>query len=194
MDIRPVTGNELLDVLPDLAKLRINVFREWPYLYDGTLEYEQKYLTKFKQDPHAVIAVARDGKDIVGASTASPLYGHADEFAQPFKDRGYDPARVFYFGESVLLPEYRGRGIGHAFFDIRERHAKSVGNYNIAAFCAVMRDERDLRKPSDYRPLNSFWTKRGFAMEHGLLAEFSWKEPDTAEEISHRLQFWVKTL
>ena len=44
-----------------------------------------------------------------------------------FVARGIEVARLFYFGESVLLPEYRGQGVGHAFFDHREAQARGVG-------------------------------------------------------------------
>ena len=48
-------------MLPDLARLRITVFRDWPYLYDGTLDYEQEYLAKFAAAKGAVCVIARDG-------------------------------------------------------------------------------------------------------------------------------------
>ena len=39
--IRVLTGNDpaLLEVVSDLARLRIEIFRDFPYLYDGTLAY-----------------------------------------------------------------------------------------------------------------------------------------------------------
>lgn len=40
--LKQVTGAELASVVPELARLRIRVFREFPYLYDGTWEYEEK--------------------------------------------------------------------------------------------------------------------------------------------------------
>ena len=43
----PVTAHSGTAVTPfntALAELRIQVFREWPYLYEGTLAYEQHYL------------------------------------------------------------------------------------------------------------------------------------------------------
>ncbi|MCD8525997.1 MAG: GNAT family N-acetyltransferase [Alphaproteobacteria bacterium] len=195
MEVLPLTGNALHDALPALADLRIRIFRAWPYLYDGTLDYEEKYLKKFSEAEGALVVVARDDNGhIVGASTASPLLGHADEFAAPFAARGHNPNRVFYFGESVLLPEYRGHGIGHKFFDYRENHARQSGNYDIAAFCAVVREEADTRKPDDYQPLDIFWNKRGFTREENMLASFNWKEIDSADEISHNMQFWIKKL
>ena len=30
-----------------VAALRITVFREWPYLYDGSVDYEARYLSAF---------------------------------------------------------------------------------------------------------------------------------------------------
>ena len=195
METGVLTGEELQKALPALAELRITVFRAWPYLYDGTREYEETYLKKFSAAKDAVIVVARDGDKIVGASTASPLLGHADAFAAPFAERGYDPARVFYFGESVLLPDYRGRGIGHAFFEERERAARASGNFDVAAFCAVVRDEHDPRKPGTYLPLDEFWQKRGFSRERGMTATFPWKEiGGGAGETAHAMQFWLKKL
>ncbi len=69
--------------------------------------------------------VAHDGDEIVGASTAAPMIEHADEFAEPFENAGFDFNKIFYCGESVLLKSHRGHGLGHAFFDGREAHAKS---------------------------------------------------------------------
>ena len=61
LDVKSLVGEEIKAVLPDLARLRIIVFRDWPYLYDGTLEYEQEYLAKLAAAKGAVCVVARDG-------------------------------------------------------------------------------------------------------------------------------------
>lgn len=192
--VEPLEGPALAEAVPALAELRIAVFRDWPYLYDGTLEYERRYLEKFAAAEGALIVVARDGDQIVGAATASPMLGHADEFAAPFRRAGHDPARVFYFGESVLRPQYRGRGLGHAFFDHREAQARRLGVFMHAAFCAVVRSNDHPRKPAGYVPLDAFWAKRGYQRVEGLVATFSWKDIDTPGEISHAMQFWVKAL
>ena len=117
LSVEAVTGSALQDVLPYLARLRITVFRDWPYLYDGSEEYEREYLAKFIAADGAVCIVARDGETIVGASTASPMAETDEEFIEPFKTDGYDIAKVFYCGESVLIGDYRGQGVGHKFFE-----------------------------------------------------------------------------
>ncbi len=193
-DVISLRGEELKNALPALAELRMSVFRQWPYLYDGELSYEQKYLEKFSAAPDALIVVARVDGRIVGASTASPLLGHADEFARPFQQQGYDPRRVFYFGESVLLPDYRGHGIGHAFFDHREARAREGGQFDIATFCGVIRSADDPRRPDSYVPLDAFWTKRGFKKDERLVTQLAWKETGQQDDVSHDMQFWIKHL
>ena len=72
---------------------------------------------------------------------------HAREFAAPFAAAGFDLADTFYCGESVLLPDYRGRGVGHRFFDLREAQARKIGR-RWCCFCAVIRpDDHPLRPP-----------------------------------------------
>ena len=39
-----LTGADVRTVLDDVARLRISVFRDFPYLYDGSLDYERDYL------------------------------------------------------------------------------------------------------------------------------------------------------
>ena len=192
--VAPLTGAAISAALPALARLRIAVFRDWPYLYDGTIDYEQGYLAKFSKSDGAVIVAAYDGADIVGVATASPMLGHADAFAQPFRDRGLDVARMFYFGESVLLRSHRGRGLGHAFFDHREAHARALGGYTHATFCAVVRPDDHPAKPKDYVPLDAFWEKRGFAKLDGLVGSFSWRDVGDGSESAKAMQFWMKAL
>jgi GNAT superfamily N-acetyltransferase len=192
--VAPLTGTAFADALPDLARLRMTVFRDWPYLYDGTLEYEQGYLRRFSESPGAVIVAASDGPRIVGAATASPMVGHADAFAEPFRARGYDVSRIFYFGESVLLREYRGRGIGHAFFDRREAHARSLGGYTHTTFCAVVRPPDHPMKPPDYVPLDAFWQRRGYMRMEGLVGSYAWRDIGDKDETAKPMQFWMKAL
>jgi len=69
LTVSTLTGATLSKALPALAALRIEVFRDFPYLYDGDLEYERGYLETFSEAAGAIIVIARDGDQIVGAST-----------------------------------------------------------------------------------------------------------------------------
>ena len=191
--IEPMRGAALDGVLDDLAKLRIAVFAEYPYLYDGTEAYERQYLREFAAETGSVLIAARHKGTIVGAATASPMSGQKPEFRAPVEAAGYPAADVFYFGESVLLPEYRGRGIGHAFFDARETAAR-VGGAKCACFCAVVRPEDHPARPADHRPLDAFWRARGYERLEGVTTHFEWAEHGGPEEIDHTMQFWIGAL
>ena len=192
--VTPLTGTALTAALPDLARLRIAVFRDWPYLYDGTLAYEQGYIARFATATDAVIVAALDGDRIVGAATASPMLGHADAFAEPFRSHGFDVACIFYCGESVLLPEYRGRGLGHAFFEHREAHARNLGRFTHATFCGVVRPPDHPRRPPGHVALDAFWAKRGYAKIEGLVGAFEWPDIGETVKTSKPMQFWMKAL
>lgn len=183
------SGDALTALLPEMAQLRIMVFREWPYLYEGSLDYERSYMSRFIEAPGHVAICAFNGDRLVGMATASPLIHQHEEFAEPFIKAGYKPEEIFYFGESVLLPEYRGQGVGHRFFDGREAHALSHG-YEKTAFCAVIRPDNHPMKSPDIRPLNDFWRKRGYVPLDGLIAQFSWRDIGEAEETEKPMQYW----
>jgi GNAT superfamily N-acetyltransferase len=189
-----LTGPAMTAALPALARLRMTVFRDWPYLYDGTLAYEENYLREFAASKGAVIVAARDGDQIVGVATGAPMVHHAEEFAAPFKQTGYDIERIFYFGESVLLASHRGRGLGHKFFDAREAHARDLGGFTHTAFCGVVRPDRHPARPASYFALDPFWTKRGYQKLDGMIAHFSWTDLGQSEKTDKPMQFWIRPL
>ena len=193
MKVTALQGDALVAALPEVAALRINVFRDWPYLYDGDLAYETEYLKPYANSPQAIIVGAYDGDQLVGASTGAPLLDHADDFGAAFQNTVYNLKDVFYFAESVLLPQYRGQGIGHQFFDLREAHARSMG-FTYVTFCGVLRPSDHPSRPATYRPLDDFWRGRGYAPLDGVVAEFGWKDVGDADETRKPLQFWMRHL
>lgn len=189
--VRPLTGSEISGALDDLARLRIAVFAAFPYLYDGEAAYEAEYISEYAAAPDAVLVAAFDGSRIVGAATAAPMMHQKAEFRLPFEARGLDVSKVFYFGESVLLPQYRGAGVGHAFFDQREAQAHACGA-NAACFAAVVREADHPARPADYVPLDGFWAKRGYAVVPGLVTTLGWKEHGEEAESVKTMQYWLK--
>jgi GNAT superfamily N-acetyltransferase len=192
-ELRDFRGTEITGILDDLAALRIEVFRAFPYLYDGDRAYERRYLGAFAASPRAFVAAAFDGERLVGAATSSPMEDHADDFSAPLAAAGLDPTAVYYCAESVLLPAYRGQGLGHRFFDAREAEGRRLGR-TTAAFCSVIRPEVHAARPKGYRPLDAFWRKRGYAPMPGAVARFAWRDLGDAEETEKPLQLWTRRL
>nr|WP_256478458.1 GNAT family N-acetyltransferase [Notoacmeibacter sp. MSK16QG-6] len=180
-------------MLTGLARLRISVFGDWPYLYDGDEAYEARYLGNFIDGDGAFVAAAFDGDTLIGAATAAPLLQHMDDVAEPIRQLGLDPKSIFYLSESVLLPKYRGAGIGHGFFDMREDEARRQ-NFSSAMFCAVDREAGDHRRPVNARSLEPFWRGRGYRRVDGPKAHISWREKGQSNETDHSLTLWMRDL
>jgi GNAT superfamily N-acetyltransferase len=185
------TGAAVTPLLPDLARLRVEVFRDFPYLYDGDAAYEQGYLQVYANTPGAAVIVARDEKRIVGASTCLPLAAEMNSVQKPFLDAGMDVRKIFYFGESVLEAPYRGRGIGVSFFQARE--AQATG-YEMTAFCAVNRPDDHPLRPKNYVNLHEFWRHRGYRLRPELVCSMAWRDVGEAAPTTKTLQFWTKDL
>ena len=191
--VRGLTGADLEAALDDVARLRIAVFRDWPYLYDGDPDYERRYVATYRESPHAIVVGAFDGARLVVAATGTPMEDHGAEFGAAFAGSGLSLRDIFYCAESVLLPDYRGRGIGHAFFDAREDHARALGRTH-SAFCRVVRPDDHPMRPAGYRPLDAFWRKRGYAPLEAAVAEYAWKDIGEAEKTRKPMQVWLRAL
>jgi GNAT superfamily N-acetyltransferase len=193
LSYRALRGADLRSAVDDLAALRIEVFRDWPYLYDGDPDYERSYIKPYLQSSQALVVGAYDGPDLVGAATGTPLSDHAADFGAGFETASIEIAKTFYCAESVLRAPHRGQGAGHVFFDMREAHARALG-FAYCCFCAVIRPEDHPARPPTHRPLDPFWRARGYRPLTGVIAHFSWKDVGAGQETRKPLQFWIRSL
>ena len=193
MTIQTLHGDQIAPYIDDVARLRIEVFHDFPYLYDGDMAYERSYLKTFSQAKDSVLVLALHDGEVVGASTGLPLTEEPPEIQAPFIEKGYDVERVFYFSESVLRNMYRGQGIGLSFFQQREQWARDLGRFDTLTFCAVVRPEDHPLRPSEFVPLDDFWQHRGFHSTD-MLCLMEWKDRDESAASEKRLRFWVKSL
>ncbi|HEY2395953.1 MAG TPA: GNAT family N-acetyltransferase [Rudaea sp.] len=189
-----ITGADIAAYVDDLARLRIEVFREFPYLYDGDEDYERKYLQTYVKSPRSLAVLVHDGAELIGASTGLPMKGETAEFQRPFLENGYDIGTVFYCGESVLRKDYRGRGIYKHLFQAREQHASELPGIALCTFCGVRRPSDHPLRPSDYAPLNAIWQRFGYSEQPQLETSYVWKDVDQAKPSAKTMRFWTKAL
>lgn len=184
-------GAELAPHLDALGELRIAVFHEYPYLYAGTLEHEREYLGTYVRSSGSLVVLVFDEERVVGATTCLPMVDEGPEFQAAFVQAGYDLSTICYFGESILLPAYRGQGIGKEFFVRREAHVRKLG-LKLSTFCAVDRPAEHVLRPQGYRPLDDFWRSQGYVKRPELQATFVWQEIGEETESPKTLTFWTK--
>lgn len=187
-------GAEIRDYFEDFAKLRMTVFKEYPYLYEGSLEYELEYLETYTKSEKAFLFAVYDGEQMVGATTAIPFSDETEELKKSLLNQSIEIDKIFYFGESILLKEYRGLGLGHRFMDERESHAKSFKEYTHTAFCSVIRPEDHPLRPENYRPNDSFWIKRNYKTQDNWTTKMEWIDIDSSISTYKPMIFWMKAI
>lgn len=192
--IRTFTGGAIKPYIPSIAKLRMEIFHDYPFLYEGDIDFETRYLKKYAQCKDAIAVLVFDGAKIVGASTGLPFEDELPEFKKPFIDAGLPIPECFHFGESVLKKEYRGRGIGHHLFDHREEHVKHLKRFKRICFCTVASHKDHPKRPHDYLPLDNFWKKRGYTQHPELKCLVDRKEIGENDTAPKPLTFWIKEL
>lgn len=188
-----LNGGQIAGRIEPLAKVRIEVFRDWPYLYEGSLDYERHYLDTYARSPGSLAVLVWEAERCIGATTSQPLAEATDAAQRPFLAQGMDLERIHYFGESVLLPGYRGRGLGVKFFEAREAHARRLGQ-RLCAFCSVDRPDDHPARPAEFVPNDAFWTRRGYRREPSLRTEFSWTDVGSALPSPKPMTFWTREL
>ena len=193
MRIETLTGDAVVPFLPHLARLRREVFFHWPYLYAGREDEESRYLDIYARRPGFGLILALDGDTPVGAATCLPLAEENEAVQAPFRQRGLEVSRFCYFAESVLLPAWRGSGIGVAFFQAREAHARALES-DFAAFCSVVRPADHPARPEGATDLHEFWRHRGFSPYPDLQCTMRWTDVGDDVETEKQLAFWLKSL
>lgn len=188
-------GEAMSPYIPDIARLRIEVFRDFPYLYQGDMDYEANYLKHFASCPQSIVVIARNtAGEVVGASTGMPLAFEDQAFKAPIENSPWPVETFFYCAESVLQRRYRGCGLGVAFFKAREAHALALGGFQRVGFCAVQRASEHPLRPAHYQPLDAFWQKRGYTAYPKLTVQFAWTDVGDSDESAKTLMFWSKPL
>ena len=189
--VRSFTGSGLKPYLHSVAKLRMEVFREYPYFEEPDLEREVQTLRKIFSHRESIGVLIMDNTTIVGASIGYPLALEDSSLLKPFKERRVDINTYYTFGDSVLLKAYRGRGIGHHFFDAREAHVSQYKKYKQICFFVPEHTET---APKDYIPLADFWRKRGYVPHPEMKGFLSWKTVGEAHATEKQMVYWLKEL
>lgn len=192
--IRTLTGAAIRTYIPSIAKLRMEILKEFPYLIAGSPEEDAQYLKRLSQSKDSIAILVFDGPKIIGVSTGIPLKEERPQFQKPFLEKSDNPADYYYFGVSALLKEYRGRGLAHHFFDLREHHVKNLKRYKKICFTIASRPQNHPKRPLDYVPLDAFWKKRGYIEHQNLIATFPWREIEEETPSPKKLHFWTKNL
>jgi GNAT superfamily N-acetyltransferase len=192
--VRSFTGIGLKPYLHMIAKLRMEVFREYPYFEEPDRDRETQFLRKLFSNKESIGVLIFDNTTLVGASLGYPLTVEEPSLHRPFKERHLNIESYFFFADSVLLKAYRGRGIGHHFFDAREAHVIHYKKFKHICFCVLDHPEIDQQRPKDFIPLLDFWRKRGYIKHSEMKCFLAWKGIGEAHSTEKQMIYWIKDL
>jgi len=187
------SGPALLPYLPEIARLRITIFREFPYLYKGSEEIETKYLQAYAETPDACVFVVRDGETAIGAVTGVSLSAEPADFTAPFAAGPYPLDTIYYLGEVLFLPGYRGQGLGSQLLKELADHVRSLGRYRYLACATIVRPEDHPLRPSDYHPIDGLLIRAGLIKHPELYVTLPWPDLD-GNVTDNTMVFWIKEL
>jgi GNAT superfamily N-acetyltransferase len=193
LEYETLSKDTIVPHLDALAQLRLGVYLDYPYLYRGTVENERSYLSKVSASEKGITVVAKVGDLIVGVATGMPFVDQPDAYKDVFIKRGEAIDDLFYFGEALVLPRYRGQGSGQKFVEFQEEWARSLG-LKRATFCSVVRPSNHPLRPRNYNPGEPFWTRRGYSLLPDYVAQVPWKEVGEDAESLKTMQFWIGDL
>ena len=184
-------GKEIYPYIQDLARLRISIFREYPYLYDGNDTYEAKYLSKFSEVEDTYVVLIFDNDKVIGAFTGIPIRFEDETIVKHIpQDKVND---TYYLSEILLDKNYRGKGIGAQLLHQLEDKIISLKKYKRFYFASVIRPEDHPEKPKEYRSLDTMWLSNGY-QPTSFTCTLSWKEISEEVETEKTLALWEKEI
>lgn len=199
LQFQKIVGKEILDHIDQVAEFRIRYFQDFPYLYVGNLEYEQRYLDGFAQDEKAVLVKISNSKgDLLGISTGLPLVTCSDILkgaSDLFESAGHDANNFYYYGEIILDYSLRGKGILRTVYGLQDKYSQGLG-FTRVAIATVVREQNDPRKPRNFFDSDVLWRRLGFKRSP---IEFSYSWPTIqkcgrVEETQNTMVYWMKEL
>ena len=192
--VRSFTGSNLKPYLHSIAKLRMEVYKEYPYFEEPNLNHETGYLGKIFSCKETIGVLIFDNTTLIGVSLGCPLTIEEAAIQHPFLEKRIDVDSYYFFGDSTLLKNYRSRGIGHHFYDARELHVAQYKKFKRICFCVPDCSELDAGRPNDYVPLIDFWRKRGYIHHPEIKCTLSWKKLEETHPSNIPMSFWIKEL
>ena len=191
--VQLLTGTAIADALDDLATLRLVIFPEYPYLYQGRREDELTYLATNAEEADACVILAYNGLTVIGAVTGMPLVHEDAQVLDAFAGTTFPLNEVYYVGELLFRPAYRNCGLGQKLLAKLGNHIRSLSRYRSLTCATVERPEDHLLRPSNYIPISRFLARTGFVRLPGVTTHFMWCETDGVKR-DHIMQFWIKEL
>lgn len=188
-------GEAIRPYVKDITDLCLVVYREFPYLYEGTEEEYMPAIEHYAQSPLGIACVLFDNQKLVGIAIGEPMGAMREKYKQPLLNF-YSESELdafFYFGEFLLLKEYREKGLGQKMYFELEKQINEEGQLRTICFCKIAEFDKHPLMPKNYKSLDEFWTKLGFSQREEIATSVFWRNIGEEEDSPHKMIYWVKS-
>lgn len=191
-------GKKIEPHIQIVAQMRIKEFANYPYLYDGNMDYEKEYLTYYTKNEHSMLILVKEKNKVIACATSTPLSVFIDFFGDSrnsFERASKNIDQFYYYGEIIILPQYRNLGLGNQIYNKRLEYAKSLAYKNVAIITVVRPSDHKL-KPNNYIETYGLFEKQGFK-PNGITCENSYLtfvECGVSKEKLNLMKYWEKEL
>lgn len=189
-------GEMINSHVKDITGLSLIIYREYPYLYEGTEEEYLPLIQHYAQSDNGIACLLFDNEKPIGVAIGMPMNAMRESYKKPILNSSekIDIDSIFYLGEFLLLKGYRGKGLGKQMYIEFERLVKAKENFKTICFCKIFESDNHHLMPTNYKSLNDFWTKLGFKQQENLSFSVFWRNVFEVEDSPHKLVYWMKSL
>lgn len=193
LHVETYKGAEIAPYTNKIVQLSNDLFKKYPYLYDGSDAEYTKHLTSYAQSKHGVVSIAFDGNKVIGVATGIPLSEAWEKYQQPFRKKGENIDKIFYLGELLVSPEYTGKGLGQQMTKNVEQFAKGRGYTTITA---QVIDEKSVKEtaPQNHYSMTNVLKKLNYQERPEINLVSYWTNVNESKESPHQMLYWTKAL
>jgi GNAT superfamily N-acetyltransferase len=198
LEVQSYIGADSSEYIELVSELRINTFKEFPYLYSGNLAYEKEYMQGYTADVQAMITLARVDNRLAGIATGIPLVSDSDivkDANLAFTQNNLDSSQYYYYGEIIVLPEYQKQYIAKQLLSVQDEIIKAW-DYRYSCLLTVIREDNHPQRPALYLSSDRAWERLGY-IKMNLQSHYHWPtimSDASVRECVHPMQFWKKVL
>lgn len=192
--IETLKGNEITPYYDEMIHFCHQIYRSYPYFYNGEDSEYAAYLKAYSQSNETIICLAFDDQEMVGLAIGTPMSKTRALYQQVLLEKGYDISSFFYLGEFGLKPSYWGMGIEDSLYSHIEQFAKAEGVYEKIG-CWEIKSEFHAFPPSpSYTLTKEFLEKVGFTYHPDLNFQICWTHVGDIHETAHSAVYSLKHL
>lgn len=198
LEFKTYQGKDISPFIDEIGQIRLDLFKEFPYLYKGDLDYERAYLSEYSKDDQSLLILVYSGNKIVAFITGTAIssqHSITEDAFELFQSKGLKPSDYYYIGEIIVLKDYRSFNLSSRLLKEVENFALENG-YSSSCFLTVVRDNDHPLRPEDYKDSSKLWKFHNYK-QMNLYTKYKWNTIINDSEAIYQentLEYWSKSL